>query len=361
MCRGDDASCPDYEKHVEAFKGELNAERRSFLKSSFVAAGGLAATAAGGLSLVTPALAQASLQNQPAKRALPLSPGQRRDRSLGLFQQDAEAAGRDRLRRFRHHRDADPSRRRRSRPHGQGRSRRRERLSLDQGQEGREPPRRRPVDASLKAAARARAWACTSDRAGVRARRRAGRHSRGAHRRCRRRALRQSRVQGQDVRHQRRGVVGLPLQRPDRRAEGARGRSRSTRWTPSGERNWAKAVYNFQWVPQTDPFGVVHKTIDYPGVPVDHSHDQAQLRRAQGHPRADPSAFRRARPRAEGGGHRRYASRRAIPAATSTTGASARARRCTTRSRFRARCSRSAIRMPRRATANCAAPPSNAR
>ncbi|HTK92926.1 MAG TPA: acetamidase/formamidase family protein [Verrucomicrobiae bacterium] len=39
----------------------------------------------------------------------------------------------------------------------------------------------------------------------------------------------------------------------------------------SGERNWAKGVYNFQWTPQTDPFGVVHKTIDYPGVPVDHT------------------------------------------------------------------------------------------
>ena len=39
----------------------------------------------------------------------------------------------------------------------------------------------------------------------------------------------------------------------------------------TGQRNWAKAVYNFQWAPQTDPFGVVHKTIDYPGVPVDHS------------------------------------------------------------------------------------------
>ena len=38
----------------------------------------------------------------------------------------------------------------------------------------------------------------------------------------------------------------------------------------SGEKNWARAVYNFQWTPQTDPFGVVHKTIDYPGVPVDH-------------------------------------------------------------------------------------------
>src|SRR5881396_1528831 len=39
----------------------------------------------------------------------------------------------------------------------------------------------------------------------------------------------------------------------------------------TGQRNWAKAVYNFQWTPQTDPFGVVHKTIDYPGVPVDHA------------------------------------------------------------------------------------------
>jgi acetamidase/formamidase len=38
----------------------------------------------------------------------------------------------------------------------------------------------------------------------------------------------------------------------------------------TGERNWAKALYNFQWTPQTDPFGVVHKIIDYPGVPVDH-------------------------------------------------------------------------------------------
>jgi acetamidase/formamidase len=38
----------------------------------------------------------------------------------------------------------------------------------------------------------------------------------------------------------------------------------------TGEKNWARALYNFQWTPQTDPFGVVHKIIDYPGVPVDH-------------------------------------------------------------------------------------------
>jgi len=39
----------------------------------------------------------------------------------------------------------------------------------------------------------------------------------------------------------------------------------------TGQRDWAKAAYNYRWVPQTDPFGVVHKIIDYPGVPVDHA------------------------------------------------------------------------------------------
>jgi acetamidase/formamidase len=38
-----------------------------------------------------------------------------------------------------------------------------------------------------------------------------------------------------------------------------------------GDRNWARALYNFRWTPQTDPSGVVHKIIDYPGVPVDHA------------------------------------------------------------------------------------------
>jgi acetamidase/formamidase len=39
----------------------------------------------------------------------------------------------------------------------------------------------------------------------------------------------------------------------------------------AGGRNWARAVYNYRWAPQTDPFGVVHARIDYPGVPVDHA------------------------------------------------------------------------------------------
>jgi acetamidase/formamidase len=39
----------------------------------------------------------------------------------------------------------------------------------------------------------------------------------------------------------------------------------------TGKRDVAKAVYSFRWQPQTDPFGKVHKTIDYPGVPVNHA------------------------------------------------------------------------------------------
>ncbi|WBO21960.1 acetamidase/formamidase family protein [Sphingomonas abietis] len=31
----------------------------------------------------------------------------------------------------------------------------------------------------------------------------------------------------------------------------------------------AHAVYNYRWTPQTDPSGVVHERIDYPGIPVD--------------------------------------------------------------------------------------------
>jgi len=38
----------------------------------------------------------------------------------------------------------------------------------------------------------------------------------------------------------------------------------------SGE-PFARAVYNYVWTPQTDPDGIVHPTIDYPGVPVNHA------------------------------------------------------------------------------------------
>ena len=34
---------------------------------------------------------------------------------------------------------------------------------------------------------------------------------------------------------------------------------------------FATAVYSYRWTPQRDPDGVLHPTIDYPGVPVDHA------------------------------------------------------------------------------------------
>jgi len=36
-------------------------------------------------------------------------------------------------------------------------------------------------------------------------------------------------------------------------------------------REYARALYSYRWTPQTDPDGIVHPTIDYPGVCVDHA------------------------------------------------------------------------------------------
>ena len=67
MCQGDDRDCPEFEQHRRQLLDELGHERRAFLKSAVAAAGGISA-AAGGLSLVTPAMAQAAEAAQPAKR-----------------------------------------------------------------------------------------------------------------------------------------------------------------------------------------------------------------------------------------------------------------------------------------------------
>src|SRR6478735_5835110 len=69
MCAGDDKNCPEFELHHRKFKETLDRERRSFLRSSFAAAGGVAAMTAGGISLVTPQMAAAAEKNQPAKRS----------------------------------------------------------------------------------------------------------------------------------------------------------------------------------------------------------------------------------------------------------------------------------------------------
>lgn len=44
----------------------------------------------------------------------------------------------------------------------------------------------------------------------------------------------------------------------------------------------ARALYSFEWTPQTDPFGVVHATMDYPGIPVDRASIQPRNRLLEG-------------------------------------------------------------------------------
>jgi acetamidase/formamidase/AraC-like DNA-binding protein len=54
-------------------------------------------------------------------------------------------------------------------------------------------------------------------------------------------------------------------------ASGPRPREVITIYEVEGADDWssAKAIYSYPWVPQRDPFGVVHHLMDYPGVPVD--------------------------------------------------------------------------------------------
>ena len=270
MCRGDDQNCPEFELHRKKLLDELDNERRSFLKSAFVAGGGAAALARRAARL-TPRRRRKppSRQGQPSYHYLPAKAD---TVHWGYFSKLLKPSARSGQRRLRHHRSADPSRQRRRRAHGQGRSGRRKRVPVDQGQEGRQPPRRR---SDRRQAAGPRRWRglrrAHLHRSGLYPRRRARRHPRSSHHGREAAAVRQSRP--------------MPANRSaaTRRRGGA---STTTTCSPSpkprevctiyeidtsGQRNWAQAVYNFRWTPQTDPFGVVHKIIDYPGVPVDHA------------------------------------------------------------------------------------------
>jgi hypothetical protein len=66
MCSGDDHTCPDFELHRQKLRDDLDHERRSFLKSAFVAGGGAAALTAGGLSVFQQTEAQAAAQQSGA-------------------------------------------------------------------------------------------------------------------------------------------------------------------------------------------------------------------------------------------------------------------------------------------------------
>jgi acetamidase/formamidase len=270
MCKGDDISCPHFELHYNKLKQDLNAERRGFLKGGLFAASGLATLGAGGISLVTPALAQATTSKLPAQRAYHYLPANAETVHWGYFSKslkpriEVNSGDIVTIESLTHHAGDDLER-------------------MVDGDEGAES-----------------VYLWTKEKKGV-DRRGAGstdpaKYKKGS-------------GEGQGV-HIMTGPVYVRDAEPGDILEvrildcGPRpsgnpkfsgksyGSNAAANWgfhyndllggtkrevvtiyevDVAGGKSWAEAVYNFQWVPQTDPFGVRHDTIDYPGVPVDHS------------------------------------------------------------------------------------------
>lgn len=271
MCMGDDMTCPDFEQHRRAFRGELEVERRAFLKSAFAASGGAAALAAGSVSLVTPAMAAAAAANQPAVARYHHLPATDQTVHWGYFSKllkpklEIDSGDYVTIEVLTHHANDDSERMIKGDPGAE---------SVYFWSKERKGVNRRgagPEDASLFGRGAGEGMGvhiCTGPI-----------HVRGAE------AGDILEVRILDVRPR-------PCANPAY-AGRAFGSNAAANWgfqykdlltepkprevvtiyevDARGERNWATAVYNYRWTPQTDPFGVVHKLIDYPGVPVDHS------------------------------------------------------------------------------------------
>ena len=271
MCAGDDKNCPEFELHHRRFKETLDRERRSFLRSGFAAAGGVAAMTAGGISLVTPQMAAAAEKNQPAKRSYHHLPANADTVHWGYFskklkpQVEINSGDLITIEALTHHANDDAERMVKGDPGAE---------SVFLWTKEKKGVNRRgagPMDASLFGRGAGEGLGvhiCTGPV-----------YVRGAQ-------------EGDVIELRIIDVTPRPCANPQYPGK-AFGSNAAAWWgfhykdlltepkprevitiyevDASGERNWAKAVYNFQWTPQTDPSGVVHKTIDYPGVPVDHS------------------------------------------------------------------------------------------
>ncbi|KQT17742.1 acetamidase [Methylobacterium sp. Leaf399] len=267
MCRGDDPNCAGFEEHRRRFLGDLAPERRAFLKSGFLATGGAAALAAGGISLVGPALAQASAKGirRTAHYHLPATA---ETVHWGYFSKllkpQVEIASGDyvTIETLTHHANDDAERM----------------VTGDPGAES--------------------VFLWTKEAKGV-ARRGAGPETSplgpggglGVHI-CTGPVAIRGAEPGDVLEVRILDVAPRPCANPT--FEGRSFGSNAAAWwgyhhkdmitgdrtrevvtiyevDASGARDWAKAVYNFPWPGVTDPDGVVHPTIDYPGLPVDHT------------------------------------------------------------------------------------------
>jgi acetamidase/formamidase len=266
MCQGDDPACVDFEKHRLDFRDGLAKERRAFLKSTFAATSGVAALATTGISLVSPALAQTSAARQPGARSYFHLPANADTVHWGYFskllkpQVEVESGDLITIETLTHHANDDAER-------------------MIMGDPGAES-----------------VFLWTAEKKGV-MRRGAGPGDGGGlgvHICTGPVAVRGA--EPGDVLEVR--ILDVKP-RPSANAEFKGltfGSNAAANWgfqykdlitgdkprevvtiyevDTNGDRNWAKAVYNFKWIPVTDPTGKVHPIIDYPGLPVDHSKTQ---------------------------------------------------------------------------------------
>ena len=264
MCGGDDRSCPDFELHRQKLLEDLDAERRSFLKSAFLAGGGAAAAWAGAGTLATPASAQTK-PGQPTYHYLPANSD---TVHWGYFSKllkplvEVDSGDYVTIEVLTHHANDDAERMVKGDPGAE---------SVFLWTKDKKGVNRRgagPMDGKRGAGEGYGVHICTGPV-----------YVRGA--------------EPGDILEVR--IIDMkPRPCANPAFPGKTFGSNAAAWwgyqyndlltepkprevitiyelDTSGQRNWAQAVYNFRWMPQTDPYGVVHKTIDYPGVPVDHS------------------------------------------------------------------------------------------
>lgn len=263
MCLGDDPNCGEFERHRAQYRDALSKERRAFLKSTFAATGGAAALAAGGLSLVTPALAESSAQRQPETTSHYHLPANADTVHWGYFSKllkpQVEIASSDyvTVETLTHHANDDHER-------------------MIQGDPGAESVYLWTRDKK----AVFRRGAGDGDGKGLGVHIMTGPvYVRGAE------PGDVLEVRILDVRPRpcaNPAFKGLSFGSNAAANWGFQYRDLLTGDKPrevvtiyqvdaTGERNWARAVYNFRWPTLTDPFGVEHAIINYPGLPVDHS------------------------------------------------------------------------------------------
>jgi acetamidase/formamidase len=269
MCAGDDSNCPNFEQHRQQLIDDLDTERRGFLRSAFVAGGGAAAAWAAAGSMISPASAQTAAR--PGKTAYHYLPATAETVHWGYFSKllpprlEIDSGDYVTIEALTHHANDDAERMIKGDPGAE---------SVFLWTKEKKGVNRRgagPVDGKLLGRGSGEGFGvhiCTGPV-----------YVRGAE-------------PGDILEVRIIDVKPRPCANPAYAGK-AFGSNAAAWWgfhykelltepkprevitiyevDATGQRNWAQAVYNFRWTPQTDPFGVVHKTIDYPGVPVDHS------------------------------------------------------------------------------------------